>query len=368
MPHQEIYLALFDEQASRAMAQLATLLDDKATAASAASRSEKLHATIEHEYYRAETGTYAFSRDAGGKLDTTATVYPSVAWWNGGAGLDHPQASLRHWASHDFDTDWGLRDIAESDPLYDPISYHQGSVWPLFTGWAALAEYRAGRPLAGYQTAMQNADLTTAQDIGAVTELLSGAFFEPFGRSTSHQLWSSAMVVIPVMRGIFGISVDALNHAVKVEPHLPASWPSADVMRLKVGASVVNLHYRREGTAMTVSLEDVSGPAVHFDGNADSFRVPLPAFEVSIPHGLPLRGARTAQIKVIDEAATPHSLHLEIEGVAGSETTLLLRRNGPATLKPVVNTDGGATLTGDELHIHFPAGQGYITRAVTLSW
>jgi len=52
---------------------------------------------------------------------------------------------------------------------------------------------------------MQNADLTWVQDLGAVTELLSSEFFQWFGRSTSHQLWSSAMVVTPTVRGMFGL-------------------------------------------------------------------------------------------------------------------------------------------------------------------
>ena len=49
-----------------------------------------------------------------------------------------------------------------------------------------LAQYRAGRPLAGYAALMQNAGLTWVGDLGDVTELLSGAFFEPLGRSTAH--------------------------------------------------------------------------------------------------------------------------------------------------------------------------------------
>ncbi len=102
------------------------------------------------------------------------------------------------------------------------MSYHQGSVWPLFTGWAALAEYRGGQPLAGYQMLMENANLTRAQDLGAVTELLSGDFFVPFGRSTSHQLWSSAMVITPTLRGLFGISINAQTKTITVNPHIPA--------------------------------------------------------------------------------------------------------------------------------------------------
>ena len=66
-------------------------------------------------------------------------------------------------------------------------------------------EYRNDRDLSAYAHLMQNADLTWSQDLGAVTELPSGEFFRWFGRSTSHQLWSSAMVITPTVRGMFGL-------------------------------------------------------------------------------------------------------------------------------------------------------------------
>lgn len=366
MPKQEIYLALLDEQASRAMAELGALLGEAQIASDAKKRSERLHKTIEREYYRADVDEYAFSWNHG-KADAAETIFPAIAWWNGGPGLDHAQASLRRWASHDFATDWGMRDVAESDPVYDSMSYHQGSVWPLFTGWAAMAQYRAGNALAGYQSAMQNADLTTAQDPGAVTELLSGEFFEPFGRSTSRQLWSSAMVVTPVMRGIFGIEVDGLNHAVKVTPHLPADWDSAKVKRLRVGDSVIDLDYKREGSAMKVSLRQVEGVSVRIEGAAageSTVRVPLPAVEVSVGHGLPQRGARTTRMKVLNEKIAGRSLQLEVEGIAGSQATLRLHRNDAS----VTVTVEGAERVGDDLRVTFGAGDSYATQMVTLRW
>jgi glycogen debranching enzyme len=238
-PHQEIYLALLDQQASTAMAKLAAFLGDQATAGTAAARAAKVGSTIESEYFVPRTGEYAFSRNADGSLDKTATIYPALAWWSaGGTGLAHADKSLRRWDSHDFSTDWGLRDVAETESFFDSMSYHQGSVWPLFTGWASLADYRTGRNLSGYAHLMQNADQTTTQDLGAVTELLSGAFFVPFGRSTSHQLWSSAMVITPAMRGLFGITVDAAAGKVDVQPQLPAEWGEAAVRRVHVGESV----------------------------------------------------------------------------------------------------------------------------------
>lgn len=309
-PHQEVYLALLDQQASTAIANLEDSLGDKVAADAAAARADNLMKKIEAEYYDSARQAYAFSRNSDGTLDRTATMYPMIAWWNGGEGLAHPDASFERWASHDFSTDWGLRDVAESDPFYDPISYHQGSVWPLFTGWASIAEYRTGHALSGDAHLMQNANLTTAQDLGAVTELLSGAFFQPFGRSTSHQLWSSAMVITPALRGLFGVDVDALTHTVRLDPHLPADWDKAEVQRLHVGAAVCSLDYERQGERLVVRVKtstgvplrlatDVAGARSASDGLSISFA--LPPVEVAMPHGLPLPGARTAQMKVLAE-------------------------------------------------------------------
>ncbi|HEY6375757.1 MAG TPA: hypothetical protein VIX90_09575, partial [Edaphobacter sp.] len=383
MPHQEIYLALLDQQASAAMAKLASLLDDKATAESAAKRADELTKKIEAEYYDSARDAYAFSRNQDGTLDPTATVYPMVAWWNGGEGLAHAHASLRRWASHDFATDWGMRDIAESDPLFDPISYHQGSVWPLFTGWAAVAQYRAGHPLTGYAHLMQNADQTTMQDLGAVTELLSGAFFQPFGRSTSHQLWSSAMVVVPTLRGLFGIDVDAVSERVWLNPQLPADWSNAEVQRLHVGGAVCSLEYKREGRRLVVRVKTAAGKAVGLatsvketqvaaDGSSVAF--PLPPVEVAVPHGLPLQGARTAQIKVLTEKRDSHSLKLGLEAAAGSVVELDVRRNEPklnlrvegGTLSVAEGAGGQSDL--DKVVVKFPEGTGYQHRALALSW
>ena len=400
MPRQEIYLALLDQQASTAMSRLATLLDEPRLASAASERAGKLHAIIEREYtissqcpggasappsavplppgapclasetWDPKLSTYAFSHNPDGTVDKTSTLFPSIAWWNEGSSLDNPATSLRQWASHDFATDWGLRDVAESDPRFDPISYHEGAVWPLFTGWAALAQYRTGHPLAGYAATMQNVELTTAQDLGAVTELLSGYFYEPFGRSTSHQLWSSAMVVTPLMRGLFGLQLDALHHTVRVAPSLPADWPQAEIRQLHVGESVANLTFRRERTTLVVTAETISGPRVALTGPSGdaapgaTLRLPLPAVEVSILRGLPLPGSRTAQLKVLDEVHQLRSLRLDLEAPGGATATLHLQRNDPAAHVHAQN----ATLIDGDLTVNFPPGPGYQPRTVTLTW
>lgn len=374
MPHQEIYLALFDQQASEAMVQLAEWLGDKTMAAEAAQRAKQLKEKIETEYYDPSTQSYAFSRNADGTTDRAATLYPTVAWWGAGQGLAHAGASFRRWASHDFSTDWGTRDVAESDPLYDPISYHMGSVWPLFTGWTAMAEYKTGRTLAGFAHLMQNADQTTTQDLGGVTELLSGAYFQPFGRSTSHQLWSSAMVVVPSLRGLFGIEVDGKAGIVQLSPRLPADWNEAHVDRLHVGSSICSLDYIREGAVLKVRSRTLEGTPVKLAGDAarttdGSLQFRLPQVEVAVSHGLPLPGATTAQMKVLAETHESRSLKLELEGMAGTVASIKVRRND-GKIKLIAE---GATVTQgangvESMQVRFPDGVGYQPQTVVLRW
>jgi glycogen debranching enzyme len=440
MPHQEVYMALLDKQASEAYADLAAALSNTSASSAATARAAKIATTIEQEYYDPAKGCYAFATnppisgkpEPNGPRDNSTTIYPAVAWWDynnsspssasskdadapsnpqhhrgmGGTNeslvLAHPETCLSNFASPEIDTDWGTRDLANTSPFYDGLSYHQGSVWPLFTGWGALAEYRANQPLAGQQLLMQNVDLTWAQDPGAVTELLSGDFFVPFGRSTSHQLWSSAMVITPTLRGLFGINLDAATNTITVNPHLPADWlmregATIEVTHIQLGDRPVNLHYQREGNKLRVYTSGSgSEPKLRSDiqgstASTAGLSIPLPALEIMLPvHGLPNPGARTEMLKVISSKQESHKLTITVAGMPDAHATLGVTRLQDVTprlnlVSPAEQTQGIATLAsigGDyrreskagtspnpmEIYLHFPKGQGYQTLEFTLTW
>ena len=237
-----------------------------------------------------------------------------------------------------------------------------------------MAEYRTGRALSGYMHLMQNANQTTTQDLGAVTELLSGDFFQPFGRSTSHQLWSSAMVITPALRGLFGIDADALGHAIRLDPHVPADWDHAVVEQLHVGESVCDLEYVRTGGKLEVRVKTAAGPAVRLidarsgrsaQGDGVTIGFDLPSVEIAVPHQLPLPGSRTAQMKVLKETYEARSLIVELEGIGGSTAKLKLRRN---QAKLDVRVQGGSIGTADEIEVKFPEGDGYLHTKLIVSW
>ena len=445
MPHQEVYLALLDKQASEAYAALEMALGNTTEYIFGRTRAGHIQDKIEQEYYDPQKGCYAFSHntagDPNGETDKATTVYPAIAWWDdntlasstaGGAPslsglhpdkggnnkssnvlsstpvLAHPEACLQQFAAPTLDTDWGLRDVATTEPFYDGLSYHQGSVWPLFTGWAALAEYRANQPLAGEQMLMQNADLTWAQDPGAVTELLSGDFFGPFGRSTSHQLWSSAMVITPTLRGLFGISLDAATNTITVNPHLPAGWDKVDIKNVHIGKQIVSLRILREdlqhgskigefriiahSSDSTIKLRsDLPGAKIAVNSsNEIEMTLPLLPVEVVLPeHRLPVPGSIPNQLKVLSSSYTSHSLTVRLQGESDTEATLPVKLNLPVarSLVLVKSPDSQAgKVTLDQSHVdfvwdfkakreesttiglHFPKGQGWQTLEFTLTW
>jgi glycogen debranching enzyme len=373
MPQQEIYLAALDEQASIAFADLARTTGHSDLVAEAQQRAARIAKTIESEYYLPDAQGYAFSRNGSDGVDKTESIFPAVAWWDGTYGLEHADPMMGRWADSHISTDWGTRIISDGTSFYDPISYHQGTVWPLYTGWVSVAEYRAGHDLSGYAHLMQNANLTWAQDLGDVTELLSGRFFQAMGRSTAHQLWSSAMVISPVLRGMFGLEWNASGNALTISPHLPAAWNEAAIRRLPFGGKTVDLAFQREGRAMLVQASD---PTIHLASRIPGaetkngvLHIPLPGVEAGITPQPPEYGAETQQMKVIEERYSDHELTLRLSAPGGTTQRLSIRENAPA---PKLFTQDGELGSAEggirTLQVRFPESDGYTGKTVTLRW
>jgi glycogen debranching enzyme len=268
--HEEIYLQGVWVAAARAMAELADVMGDANVAATARHDADRARTAIEQTYWLADRGYYAFAtaipraspavaepgpnRDVRqrrldalqtSRLIDEDTVLPAVPLWFGVADAERAQLEIDHLGSGALATDWGQRILSNRSALYDPLSYHYGSVWPLFTGWAAMAAYRYGRPHVGYQAVMANANLTSHNALGYVTELLSGDFATAFGRSSHHQIWSEAMVVTPVIRGLLGIEISDGGRTLQFAPSLPADWDHVAVRSVPVGAARYDIQLDR---------------------------------------------------------------------------------------------------------------------------
>jgi hypothetical protein len=280
------------------------------------------------------------------------------------------------WASQEFSTDWGTRDTGVREKIFDPISYHQGSVWPLFTGWVSLAEFRAGRPLSGTAHLLQNLGLTYTQDLGSVTEVLSGMFFQPLGRSSSHQLWSSAMVLSPALRGLLGLDFDAVHKTLRLTPHLPATWDQVQLHRVPLGDLRLEIEMRRAGANLSITANSSSPsvfclvsstaqpttPCEHSARSREQLTLPLPGVELELASDLPAPGLLTQQVKVVDEKLDTHEYSIVLEGPPSATQFLKMRRN-----RSHVGVQGGAESAGGVM-VTLPGGSGVQRQTVSFHW
>jgi glycogen debranching enzyme len=284
--HEEMYMQGLWVAASRGIAELAGVMNDSALASAAAAAAERTRAAMEATYWRTDRGFYAFAtslprssprvaepgpnrrarqtrldalRDA--RLIDEDTVLPAVPLWFGTVQDDRAQAELDHLGGAAIATDWGARLLSNHSALYDPLSYHYGSVWPLFTGWTAMAAYRYGRPHVGHQALMANALLTFPGALGYVTELLSGDFATPFGRSSHHQIWSEAMIVTPAVRGLLGIEPADAGRTLRIAPALPADWNRVVVHAVRAGDVRYDVTLERTSGRMLVRMARRDSPA-----------------------------------------------------------------------------------------------------------
>src|SRR5260370_28658379 len=170
---------------------------------------EKQKPLMNTVFWIAEKKRFAFALDKDNHAVDEPSVLATVPMWFGLLDEAKADAMISHLAGLDHQTDWGMRIISEHSPKFSGGGYHYGSVWPLFTCLAALGEYRYHRSFPAYANLRANALLALNGSLGHVTEVLSGANYQSPSTSSPHQIWSAAMVVSPLLRGMFGLRTDA---------------------------------------------------------------------------------------------------------------------------------------------------------------
>jgi len=173
-----------------------------------------------------------------GSFHEEPTIMPAIPMLFGQTEPSKAQKILPYFASNVFTSDWGCRIVGENSPFYNPNGYHSGSVWPLFTGWAALAEFKYGNYLQGFAHLMNNLLIYNHWGVGYLEEVLNGAVYKPSG-VCHHQCWSQTMVQQPAIEGMLGFEPDALRNIISLSPWFPADWDSVAIGNIRVGEHTV---------------------------------------------------------------------------------------------------------------------------------
>jgi hypothetical protein len=145
-------------------------------------------------------------------------------------------------ARPDLATDWGLRTLSSTDATYRPHAYHDGQVWSIATAWAADAALSVGEPDLGLRFLRCLADRYESEG-GYGHECYRGDRPEPYDSCFLLGL-SIAPFLTTLFQRLWGLSIDVPTARVTVTPQFPASWKSASLHRLRVGAGHLDLDWR----------------------------------------------------------------------------------------------------------------------------
>jgi glycogen debranching enzyme len=347
---------------------------------------------VNQAFWSSESGTYAFALDNNNQKVIETSVLATVPMWFGLLSPQNSSSTIPKLAGPDQETDWGMRIISDRASRYDAGGYHFGSVWPLFTGWASVGEYRYHRALPAYSNLRANALLALDGSLGHVTEVLSGAYYQPLSTSSPHQIWSAAMVISPLLVGLFGLETDAVAHKILFNPHVPADWTSFAVRNLRMGDATLDLRYSKTQEQITLKVtstgdcemefspalnlrarvtgSEISGHRVsaqmlvsefdqhpvlrsHIAKGSTVIQIHLrDDFGLAYSNSLPPLGSSSRGLRVISESwtASHDELTLEVAGLAGSRYEVALWNPGQ-----VVSVEGAKLDTG-KLIVQLPPG------------
>ena len=242
--HTTLYLAAQWAGAMREAFVIASYLQQDSLARIYMEESRKVSSIINTEFWNEDAGFYYDGKLKDGSFEKEPTVQAATFLLQKLAEPDKAAKVLLEYASNAFSSDWGVRIIKESSPMYNPEGYHYGSVWPLFTGWTALAEYAYFRPVQGYMHIMNNLLIHKNFAKGLVEEVMNGEKYEPSG-VCSHQCWSETMVLQPVIEGMLGYQTIAEFGQMQFTPSFPPDWDTVYIQNLKVGPDKVTFYMKR---------------------------------------------------------------------------------------------------------------------------
>ncbi|MEW6508464.1 MAG: amylo-alpha-1,6-glucosidase [Bacteroidota bacterium] len=266
--HTEVYLAACWAEALRMASIMAERLMYNAECEMYNDEFNIVKKIINKEFWNEEKKFLSFSKLKDGKYNPEKTILAAVPVYFDLLDYNKSLNVIDDYAENYFSADWGVRILRDDSPIYNPRGYHTGSVWPLFTGWSALAEFKYGNTIQGYTHLMNNLLVYKNWQLGFVEEVLHGAEYRPSG-VCSHQCWSQTMVIQPAIEGMLGLEVDALNNKVSLSPRFPADWNFAEVEGIKLVNKTVNFDMKRGEGKTLYSFSTSSCDTLQIDFNPE---------------------------------------------------------------------------------------------------
>lgn len=249
----------------RAAAQLAPVADRPEKAEALVQKAEELRRQFEDRFWCEDLATYALALDGHKRPCRVRTSNPAHCLFTGIVSPERARLVADTLLSDESFSGWGVRTVATTEARYNPMSYHNGSIWPHDNAILAAGLARYGLTQQLVKVVAGLFDASHYVDLHRMPELFCGFVRRPGEGPTLYpvacapQSWAAA-VVFSLLNSLLGLTIDAPRRQIRfVRSAIPESLKHIWIHNLRVADASVDLALEHFPLNVGIELLDRKG-------------------------------------------------------------------------------------------------------------
>ncbi len=247
------------------MSELARKRGDVEASSRWQASAEKLREAVERCFWMEDQQFYALALDGNGERCAVKASNAGHLLFTGLPTPERGRAVARQLLNSNFDNGWGLRTLETGAIRFNPMSYHNGSVWPHDVALCAAGIARYGeypgvvRVLGGMFEAAAFFGMRLPE-LFCGFKRLPGEAPIAYPVACLPQAWAAGSVFM-LLQACLGISIYAAERRIVItQPRLPFGIDRLEVRKLKFAEYCVDITFLRIGERVTAYIERQRGP------------------------------------------------------------------------------------------------------------
>jgi len=248
------------------IAEVAARMNRNAVASRLVERARALKAAFTRDFWLDDEGMVALALDGDKKPCRVMASNAAHCLATGLLDADHSKALATRLMADDMFSGWGVRTLSTAERRYNPMSYHNGSVWPHDNAIAALGLARIPGREGALRIMRGMFDSAIELRAGSLPELFCGFAREPslgpvpYPVACHPQAWAAASVMM-MLQAILGLHVDGFHRRLVIEsPVLPDGMGTLSIEGMQVGSGSASFIVRGSSKGATVEITNKRGP------------------------------------------------------------------------------------------------------------